>query len=75
MYRHTISVFSSDGKLRKTVRDSVDLRKLGIADAKPGLTQGAPVETAFSPDGQTAWISNYAMYGAGFGPEGTDDCP
>ena len=75
MYRHSISVFSSDGRLRKTVRDSVDLRKFGVPGAKAGMAKGAPVETAFSPDGQTAWISNYAMYGAGFGPEGTDDCP
>ena len=40
----------------------------------PGTSKGAPVEMAFSPDGKTAWVSNYAMYGAGFSPEGADAC-
>ena len=35
---------------------------------------GAPVEVAFTPDGTKAYVSNYSMYGAGFGPEGSDDC-
>ena len=75
MYRHTISVFSSDGKLRKTVSDTVDLAKFGVKAVKPGKYRGAPVESAFSPDGKTAWISNYAMYGKGFSAEGKDNCP
>ena len=27
-----------------------------------------------SPDGSKAYISNYSMYGSGWGPEGSDEC-
>jgi YVTN family beta-propeller protein len=40
----------------------------------PGLTKGAPVEAAFTPDARYAYVSNYSMYGAGMGPEGSDTC-
>ena len=40
----------------------------------PGIDHGAPVEAAFSPDGRYAYVSNYSMYGSGFGPEGSDSC-
>ena len=40
----------------------------------PETNQGAPVEAAFSPDGAYAYVSNYSMYGPGFGPEGDDEC-
>jgi len=74
MYRHTVTVYSARTmKLIKTIPDSVDLAKFGIK-GHPGTSQGAPVEAAFSPDGMYAYVSNYSMYGAGFGPEGTDDC-
>lgn len=73
MYNHTISVFNPEGALVRTIPDSVDLSEFGI-DGHPGISKGAPVEMAFSPDGKTAWVSNYSMYGAGFGPEGNDKC-
>lgn len=73
MYRHSISVFKSDGTLVKTIPDSVDLSAFGIS-GHPGTSQGAPVEVAFTPDGKYAWVSNYSMYGKGFGPEGKDSC-
>ena len=73
MYHHTISVFRSDGALLKTIPDSVKLSGYGIT-GHPGTSQGAPVEMAFSPDGTHAWVSNYSMYGSGFGPEGLDSC-
>lgn len=73
MYRHSVSVFKSDGTLIKTIPDSVDLSKFGIT-GHPGISQGAPVEVAFTPDGKYAWVSNYSMYGKGFGPEGLDSC-
>ena len=40
----------------------------------PGITRGAPVEAAFTSDGRYAYVSNYSMYGSGFGPEGSDTC-
>ncbi len=73
MYRHSISVFNADGALVRTIPDSVDLASFGV-DGHPGTTKGSPVEMAFSPDGRTAWVSNYSMYGSGFGPEGSDTC-
>ena len=60
-------------KLVKTIPDSVDLGKLGWG-GHPGISQGAPVEATFSPDGLYGYVSNYSMYGANFGPEGDDSC-
>jgi len=51
----------------------VRLSDFGI-DGHPGESRGAPVEAAFSTDGRYAYVSNYSMYGAGFGPEGSDTC-
>lgn len=73
MYTHTVSVFTADGALQKTIDDSVELADFGI-EGHPGTSKGAPVEMAFSPDGETAWVSNYSMYGEGFLPEGKDAC-
>lgn len=73
MYRHTISVFRADGAILKTIPDSVRLGDFGIK-GHPGTSRGAPVEMAFTPDGSHAWVSNYSMYGANFGPEGLDAC-
>lgn len=73
MYHHTVSVFRADGALLKTIPDSVDLSTFGIT-GHTGISKGAPVEVAFTPDGTHAWVSNYSMYGAGFGPEGLDRC-
>ena len=73
MYTHTVSVFGADGALHKTISDEVDLAAFG-EEGHSGSAQGAPVEMAFSPDGKTAWVSNYSMYGEGFAPEGKDAC-
>ena len=73
MYKHSITVYDKAGELVKTIPDSVDLATFGITD-HPGVSRGAPVEVAFTPDGSKAYVSNYSMYGAGFGPEGSDDC-
>jgi YVTN family beta-propeller protein len=73
MYKHTVTVYNRDGSFLKTIPDSVDLTSLGVA-GHPGISQGAPVEAAFSPDHKYVYVSNYSMYGSGFGPEGTDTC-
>ena len=74
MYRHSITVYNAR-KLRfvKTISDEVNLGRLGHPEL-PGLHRGAPVEAVFAPDGRHAYVSNYSMYGAGFGPEGSDTC-
>ena len=74
MYRHSVTVYGSDGELQKTIPDTVDLAALGYPQYTGGSYQGAPVEVAFTPDGSHAYVSNYSMYGKGFGPEGTDSC-
>jgi YVTN family beta-propeller protein len=73
MYRHSVTVYSSSGALVKTIPDTVDMSQFGIA-GHPGATQGAPVEAAFTPDARHVYVSNYSMFGAGFGPEGFDTC-
>ena len=73
MYRHTVSAFRADGALLATIDDAVDLGSFGIK-GHPGATKGAPVEAAFTADGRHAWVSNYSMFGSGYGPEGLDSC-
>ena len=73
MYRHTVSAFRADGALLATIDDAVDLGAFGIK-GHPGTTKGAPVEAAFTADGRHAWVSNYSMFGTGYGPEGLDSC-
>ncbi len=73
MYTHTVTAYRPDGALAATIDDGVDLAAFGVT-GHPGITQGAPVEAAFTSDGRHAYVSNYSMYGAGFGPEGHDSC-
>lgn len=74
MYRHTITVYDARRlRLVKTISDAVTLSKVGVRGYS-GVDRGAPVEAAFSPDGRYAYVTNYSMYGAGFGGEGTDVC-
>jgi len=73
MYRHTMTVYDRQGSLVKTIPDGVELAHYGYDD-HPGVSQGAPVEGAVSPDGRYFYVTNYSMYGANFGPEGSDEC-
>ncbi len=73
MYTHTVTVYDVEGSLQKTISDAVDFSQAGLP-GKPRLTQGAPVEAAFSPDKRFAYVSNYSMYGTGFAKPGDDVC-
>jgi YVTN family beta-propeller protein len=73
MYRHTMTVYNSAGELVRTIPDGVNMAQFGVP-GHPGITRGAPVEAAFTSDGRYAYVSNYSMYGSGFGPEGSDTC-
>jgi YVTN family beta-propeller protein len=73
MYRHTMTVYNDAGALVKTIPDSVDLASFGYP-GHAGLSRGAPVEGAVSPDHRFFYVTNYSMYGTDFGPEGSDDC-
>jgi YVTN family beta-propeller protein len=73
MYRHTITVYDRRFRLVKTIADAVRLDRLGYPRYRARV-RGAPVEAAFSPDGRYAYVSNYSMYGTGFGRPGNDVC-
>jgi YVTN family beta-propeller protein len=73
MYTHTVAAFRADGARLATIDDAVDLAKFGVT-GHGGSAKGSPVETAFTPDGRYAWVSNYSMFGKGYGPEGLDTC-
>ena len=73
MYRHTVTVYDSNGRLVSTIPDTVRMAQFGFP-GHPGITHGAPVEAAFSPNARYVYVSNYSMYGVGFGPEGSDTC-
>ena len=73
MYRHTLTVYDAAGTLVKTIPDSVDLAQFGVA-GHPGTSRGAPVEAAVDAAHQHLFATNYSMYGANFGPEGSDSC-
>lgn len=74
MYQHSVTIYDSTTfELIKTVSDSVQLSKFG-ASKYSSIFKGAPVEGAYSPDGQYLYVTNYAMYGKGFNREGHDTC-
>lgn len=74
MYRHSVTIYdATTTKLIATVPDTVVLSDFGFKKYS-GSYKGAPVEGAFSPDGQYLYFTNYAMYGKGFAKEGTDKC-
>jgi len=72
MYRHSVTVYDDQGSLLKTIDDRVDLAEFGVANGV--VARGAPVEAASTSDGRYVYVSNYAMYGPGFGPEPDDSC-
>ena len=74
MYKHSVTVYASDGSLKTTIPDTVKLADFGFAEYTGASYQGAPVEVAFASDGAHAYVTNYSMYGKGFGPEGNDNC-
>ena len=71
MYRHTITVYDRGRRLVRTIDDTVDLEKYEVGS---GRVRGAPVEAAVAPDGRHVYVSNYSMYGPGYGREGSDVC-
>ena len=71
MYRHTITVYNRRGRLVKTIRDRVILARFGFP-RWPSAVNGSPVEAAVAPDGRHVYVSQYSMYGRGFGHPGWD---
>jgi DNA-binding beta-propeller fold protein YncE len=73
MYRHTVTVYDSEGELLETIEDSVDLGAFGFEVGGESY-KGSPVEAAMTSDGAFAYVSNYEMYGSGYGNPGGDGC-
>jgi YVTN family beta-propeller protein len=73
MYRHTMTAYDATGSLVRTIPDGVDLARFGIT-GHPGVSRGAPVEAAVDHAHRYMFATNYSMYGANFGPEGSDNC-
>jgi YVTN family beta-propeller protein len=73
MYNHTITVFNRRYKRAKVIDDSVDLSRFGFRRYGQKV-RGAPVEAALDPRTRRMYVSNYSMYGPGFGNPGFDKC-
>ncbi len=74
MYSHSSTVYDSTTReLVTTLDDSINLADYDLP-GHPGTSQGAPVEAAWTDDGRYAYVSQYTMYGEGFGKTGFDDC-
>ena len=74
MYRHTMTVYDQPGIAREDDPRRRRPRAASAIPGHPGVSQGAPVEGAVSPDHRYFYVTNYSMYGANFGPEGSDEC-
>jgi YVTN family beta-propeller protein len=70
VYSHTVNVYDRDFQRVAQLPDTVDLSAFG----HPGAHQGGPVEAALSADGRHMYVTNYQMYGPGFGHPGNDKC-
>ncbi|MGB7423457.1 MAG: YncE family protein [Ornithinimicrobium sp.] len=74
MYSHSSTVYdSTTHELVETLDDSLDLADYDLP-GHPGISRGAPVEAAWTEDGRYAYVSQYTMYGEGFGKTGFDAC-
>lgn len=74
MYSHTSTLYDAETlELTRTLVDEVDLAEFGMPE-RAGVTQGAPVEAVFTPDGAYAYVSQYRLQGPGAGVVAHDDC-
>ncbi|MBD2020247.1 YncE family protein [Leptolyngbya sp. FACHB-36] len=69
---HSLTVYNPAFQVVKTLSAKIALSDAGFA-AFPGQQQGVPVAAAADSDGQSVWVANERMDGAGFRAP-TDDC-
>lgn len=74
MYEHSINVYDRQFNLIKKITDKVNLATYDHSEFKDEQYKGSPVEVAFSPDGKTAYVTNYEMFGSEFTNPGYDTC-
>lgn len=74
IYSHSITVYdSTTHQLVNRLSDSIDLSKFGFPK-HAGISQGGPVEAAWTKDAKYAYVSNYVMSGPGFKGFAKDEC-
>jgi len=74
MYAHTSTVYDAESReLVETLSDEIVPEEFGL-EGHPGTAAGSPVEAAWTDDGKFAYVSQYTMYGDGFGKNGFDAC-
>lgn len=74
MYRHTITLYNANGERLAKINDAVRLNEFGLTQYGSGKYAGAPVEGAFTSDGNYLWVSNYLLTGSELTNPGCDDC-
>lgn len=74
MYRHTVTLYNSEGKLLAKIPDKIKLSDFGFSEYDGEIYYGGPVEAVFSNNGTSLWVSNYSMSGKGFDNPGCDGC-
>lgn len=74
MYRHSVTIYDSQGNLLASVPDRVNLKSFGFSQYSGDSYLGGPVEATFTADGKYLWVSNYTMEGPGFNNPGCDAC-
>jgi len=74
MYRHSVTIYDTNGELKATIKDKVKLSEFGFEEYKSEWYLGGPVESCFSHNGKYLWVSNYSMVGKEFSKEGCDAC-
>ncbi|NDK30543.1 YncE family protein [Nesterenkonia haasae] len=72
MYQNSVTVYDTQtGDLVQELPDTINPADLGV-EGYPGTVQGAPVEAAWTEDGQYAYVSQYRL--ADIGAPAYDDC-
>ena len=71
-YRHNVILFDTETReVVQTLEDTVDTDEMGI-EGLSGEVSGAPVEAAWTKDGQHAYVTQYGIYDVGTKPD--DNC-
>lgn len=72
MYQNTVTLYDTESQeLVQELSDSISPGDLGV-EGYPDTVVGAPVEAAWTEDGEYAYVSQYRL--AGMGADAHDDC-
>lgn len=72
VYQHNVVLFdTATREIFQTLEDKVDADEMGI-EGLSGEVSGAPVEAAWTQDGEHAYVTQYGLYPVGTAPD--DNC-